>query len=102
MSNRHRLVEDFEKICHILLADKAFKSRCGREVIPLISSRLYTAKRELAYLDRIDGQNHLAKRRLIELIKQWPMQSELYGDLAKASLPLGLLSKLRTLKRYKL
>ena len=100
MSNRHRLVEDFEKICHILLADEAFKSRCGGEVIPLISGRLYTAKRELAYLDRIEGQNRLATRRLIELIKRWPLQPELYADLLKACLPAGLLSKVRTLKSH--
>ncbi len=99
MSNRHRLVEDFERICHILLADEAFKTRCGRETIPFISGRLYTAKRELAYLDRIEGQNRLAKRRLFELIKRWPLQSELYADLVKVYLPAGLLSKLRTMNR---
>lgn len=102
MSNRHRLVEDIERICQILLTDEAFKSRCGGEIIPLISSHLYVAKRELAYLDRMDGQNHLAKRRLIELIQRWPMQSELYADLLKVYLPAGLLSKLRTLKRHEL
>ena len=95
LSNPSRWLEDVVRICHILLNEKVFEfeSRCGREVISLLHDRLYSAKRQLAYLDRRGGRNHSARRHLMELIQRWPLRPELYTDLLKTYLPTTVFPK---------
>jgi hypothetical protein len=90
IGNRPRLLEDYVRICDILLHDKPIAARHGEECADILRARSYKVQRELAYLDRIEGRNEFARRRLASLIKKWPSQFELYVDLLKAYLPASL------------
>lgn len=92
IGNRPRLLEDYIRICDILLHEKPIASRHGEEYADILRARSYKVQRELAYLDRIEGRNESAKRRLASMIKKWPSQFELYVDLLKAYLPASLFS----------
>lgn len=92
IENRPRLLEDYVRICDILLHEKPIASRHGAECADILRARSYKVQRELAYLDRIQGRNESAKRRLASLIKKRPSQFELYVDLLKAYLPTSLFS----------
>jgi glycosyltransferase involved in cell wall biosynthesis len=100
MGNQPQLLEDYVRICNILLHEKPIAPRHGHECADILRARLYVVQRELAYLDRIHGRSESAKRRLVNLIKEWPRQFELYVDLLKASLPASLFSKLQALKSH--
>jgi len=90
IGNQPRLLEDYVRICDILLHEKPIASRHGDDCADILRSRLYLVQRELAYLDRIHGRSESAKRRLANLIKESPGQFELYVDLVKAYLPASL------------
>jgi glycosyltransferase involved in cell wall biosynthesis len=87
IGNYPRLLEDYVQICHILLHEKLLAARPGNEYEKILRARLYRLQRELAYLDRIEGRSESAKRRIINLIKEWPSHPRLYLDLLKAYLP---------------
>ena len=93
MGSQTRLLEDYVRICDILLHEKQIASRHGEEAAAILRDRLYLVQRELAHLDRIQGRNEAAKRRLTNLIKEWPRQFELYVDLLKAYLPTTFFRK---------
>ena len=92
IENRPRLLEDYVRICDILLHEKPIATKHGEECADILRARSYKVQRELAYLDRIQGRNESAKRRLASLIKKRPSQFELYVDLLKAYLPASLFS----------
>lgn len=92
IGNRPRLLEDYVRICDILLHEKPIAARHGEECADILRARSYKVQRELAYLDRIEGRNESARRRLASLIKKRPSQFELYVDLLKAYLPASLFS----------
>jgi glycosyltransferase involved in cell wall biosynthesis len=98
MGSPTRLLEDYVRICDILLQEKHVEVRYGEEAAAILRDRLFVVQRDLAYHDRIQGRNESAKRRLAGLIKDRPGKFELYVDLLKAYLPVALLSKLRTLR----
>lgn len=100
IGNRSRLLEDYIQIFDILLHEKPIASRHGDKCADVLRARLYVVQRDLAYLDRTQGRSESAKRRLANLIKEWPRRFELYVDLLKAYVPASLLSKLRTLKSH--
>ena len=100
IGNNQRLLEDYVKICDILLREKPITPRHGDECTDILRARSYLVRRELAYLDRIQGRSESAKRRLTNLIKEWPRRSELYMDLLKAYCPVSLFSKSNTLKSH--
>jgi glycosyltransferase involved in cell wall biosynthesis len=94
MGSQTRLLEDYAKICDILLHEKQhIVSKHGDESVAMLRARWFEVQRELAYLDRIQGRGESAKRRLAKLIKEWPRQVELYVDLLKAYLPSAVLHK---------
>ena len=94
-----RLLEDYVRICDILLHEKAIRSTHGDECVNILRSRSYLVQRELAYLDRIEGRNESARRRLANMIKESPRQFELYVDLLKAYLPASLFSTVTHVER---
>jgi hypothetical protein len=98
IGNRPRLLEHYLRICDILLHEKPIAPRHGEECADILRARSYKVQRELAYLDRIEGRNQSAKRRLASLIKNRPNQFELYVDLLKTYLPASLFSKLQRLR----
>ena len=97
-SSRRRVCEDFAKIFEILLSEKSLAVRCGQEAADIVRGGLYTVRRELAYLDRTDGRTGDSRRRIMSLIRKWPLRTELYVELLKACVPRPLVAKLRTLK----
>ena len=100
IGNNHRLLEGYVMLFEILLHEKPIAPRHGDECTDILRARLYLAQRELAYLDRIHGRSESAKRRLANLIKEWPRRSELYMDLLKAYCPASLFSKSHTIKNH--
>jgi len=97
IGNGPRLMEDYVRICDILLHEKAIGSTHGDECADILRARSYKVQRELAYLDRIDGRRDSARRRLANMIKESPRQFELYVDLLKAYLPASVFSRSHTL-----
>jgi glycosyltransferase involved in cell wall biosynthesis len=93
IGNNRRLLEDYVKICDILLREKPIAPRHGDECTDILRARSYQVGRELAYLDRTHGRSDSAKRRIANLIKEWPHRSELYVDLLKTYCPSSLFSK---------
>ncbi len=86
-------------VFRVLLEERSLAVRCGREAAHIAWDRLYALERDLAYLERTDGQTGQARRRLISLIQEWPAQSELYVELLKSCVPFPLAERIRGLKR---
>ncbi len=97
-SNERRVWEELATILIILLEEKSLALRCGRDAAHIARHRLYALERDLAYLDRMDGQTAQAKRRLIGLIQEWPTRSELYVELLKSCVPPPLAERIRGIK----
>jgi hypothetical protein len=92
----------FVTMFDLLLGEKALRSRCGTEAADLVRKQLYTARRDLAYLDRTEGRLDDARRQLLSLIREWPLRTELYVDVLKFALPRRLstaISKAVTIRR---
>jgi hypothetical protein len=88
----------FETMFELLLKEKGLRSRCGREAADIVRNRLYTARRELAYVDCTAGHSNDARRRLLSLIREWPLCAELYMDLLKSVVPPVMAARLRKLR----
>jgi glycosyltransferase involved in cell wall biosynthesis len=73
----------FATMFELLLKEKDLESRGGREVANVVRNRLYAIRRELAYLDRIEGRSDDARRTLMGLAREWPLRVQLYVDLLK-------------------
>jgi glycosyltransferase involved in cell wall biosynthesis len=97
-SNQRRMAEDHVMMFEILLSEKAPALRCGQEAADILRRRLHAFQRDLAYRDRIEGRTDYARRRVIRLIQDSPLQIELYGDLLRSCVPSALATKLRMLR----
>lgn len=97
-SSQRRVCEDLEMIFEILLHENSLALRFGQEAADIVRDRLYTVRRDLAYLHRIEGRTGHSLHHVISLIQEWPLRTELYVDLLKACVPLALAPKLRMLK----
>ncbi len=84
MSSQRRLLGDFTKIYEILLTEHRLEEIHGSEIRRLIDIQLYANQRQLAYLERLECSGTVARRRLRQLVRQWPFRLELYLDLAKS------------------
>ena len=96
--NPRRTQEDLQGAFGILLSEKSLDLRCGQESVGIVRERLYAIQRCLAYLDRVEGQIDHARRRIFNLIREWPLRAELYVELVKACVPPNMASKIRSLK----
>jgi glycosyltransferase involved in cell wall biosynthesis len=83
MSSQRRLLDDFVKIYEIVLTEQSLKDTHGAEIIQIVEEQLYTTQRQLAYIERQECSTAAARHRLRSLIRQWPLQLELYVDLVK-------------------
>jgi len=83
MSNQWRLLDDFVKIYEIVLTEHNLERTHGAEMIEIVKEQLYTTQRQLAYVERQECSTATARHRLYRLIRQWPLQLELYVDLVK-------------------
>jgi len=97
-SSRRQMSEDLVAMLEFLLGEKLLVDRYGREAADIVLDRLYALRRELAYLDRLEGRTSDARRCVINLIRARPLRAELYIDLLKACVPSALATRLRTLK----
>ena len=61
----------------------------------IVCRRTYSVRRELAYLDRIEGHTKEARRHLLGLIWGSPLRAELYMDLLKSTVPAAMCAQLR-------
>ncbi len=97
-SNPRRVLEDFVIIFETLAAEKSLVLKYGQEAVDIIRSRLYTVRRELAYLDRLEGWTGNSVRHIVSLVRRWPLRAELYMDLLKACVHPVLAERLRMAK----
>lgn len=86
MSSQRRLLGDFVKIYQVLLTEHALERNHGGEIAQLVEAQLYQQERQLAYLERLECSGVIARQRLRNLIRQWPLRIELYADFAKSFL----------------
>ena len=83
MSSQRRLLNDFVKIYDIILNEHGLARSHGAEIMQIVKEQLYTTQRQLAYVERQECSTAAARHRLRSLIRQWPLQLELYVDLVK-------------------
>jgi glycosyltransferase involved in cell wall biosynthesis len=86
MSSKRRILEDHARMFGSLLPELYHGHADFHELSPIIHGRFAEAERELAYLDRIEGDSLNARRRLMALIRQSPLKFGIYVDLAKTCL----------------
>jgi glycosyltransferase involved in cell wall biosynthesis len=89
MSSQRRLLDDFVKIYEGLLTEQHIEQRHGVEMGGIVEAQLYATQRHLAYLERRECSPIVARRRILNLIRKWPLQVELYVDLLKTYLSSG-------------
>lgn len=94
-SNEKRMRAQLIRLFEILLSEKELRSRCGPEAVRLAKERLYEKGRELAYLERSEGDLEAARRRIRRLIAQFPLRPSLYADLARSFVPRSVVSRLK-------
>jgi len=97
-SSPRRVLEDFVIIFETLNANISLVQRYGQEAVDIVWSRLYTVRRDLAYLDRLECRTGRSVRHIISLMRQWPWRTELYLDLLKAHVPPPMMATLRLFK----
>jgi glycosyltransferase involved in cell wall biosynthesis len=96
LSRRHRaLSEGLAQVYEILWSETSVGRRCGPEAAEILRDQHYAARREVAYLDRVDGRKGRAFGRIISLICERPRQRDLYVDLLKTCIPTALGVRLR-------
>jgi glycosyltransferase involved in cell wall biosynthesis len=83
-SSPRRVLDDYVTIFEELLGDRAGLLRHGEAAVAAARARLYAARRELAYLDRMEGRTGPALEHTMSLVRGWPLRTELYVDLLKA------------------
>jgi glycosyltransferase involved in cell wall biosynthesis len=91
MSSKRRVLEDHARMFGTLLPKQYPNYTLSHEAKAIIHDRYMSAERELAYLDRLDGRHENARRRLIALIRQSPLDLRLYVSWAKTYLSLSRL-----------
>jgi glycosyltransferase involved in cell wall biosynthesis len=84
-SNPRRVLEDYVLMFETLLAEGALGARYGQEALEIAQRRLFSARRDLAYLDRVEGRIGASLRHSLSLLRRWPLRAELYVDVLKAS-----------------
>ena len=83
MSSLRRLLGDFVKIYDIQSTEYGLERSQGPEIMQLVQAQLYATQRQLAYLERRECSGAAARQRLGALIREWPLNLELYVDFAK-------------------
>lgn len=85
--NQKALLEDMVLGFDTLLSDKTLGRRFGAEARRIAQERLYESRRDLAYLERINGERRASRKRILRMILESPTRIELYRELAKSLLP---------------
>lgn len=98
-SNERRMRAELIRLFEILLREKPLAARFGADAVSIVTERLYETGRELAYLERSEGDLAAARRRLARLIAQFPFRRRLYTDLLRSCVPRSVVSRARGLAR---
>jgi glycosyltransferase involved in cell wall biosynthesis len=101
MGSKKRLLEDYERIYSTLLKKQPLVDSADCDAANIVMERLSETRRDLAYIDRIEGNNVSARRRIGWLIRQSPLRVELYLDLIKSCIHPILCKKLLTIRGCK-
>jgi glycosyltransferase involved in cell wall biosynthesis len=96
-SSMRRNLEGFLRIFEILVGEKCLAQR-GEDAMDIVRHRTYALRRELAYLNRIEGYPNEARKHLLSLIWGSPFRTELYWDLLKSGVPAAIYAQLRSLR----
>ena len=91
-SSARRVLDDYRIIFEGLLADRSLL-RYGQEAVDVVRGQLYAGRRELAYLDRLEGRTSHSLRHTISLVRQWPLRTQLYMDMLKTCVRSVLMVK---------
>jgi glycosyltransferase involved in cell wall biosynthesis len=83
-SSPRRLFEDLVIIFEELLADRSLSLKWGEGAVAIARDRLYAARRDLSYLERLEGRGSHSLEHTLDLVRQWPLRPALYVDLLKA------------------
>ena len=92
------MCEELIKMFEILLREKGLARRCGTEGVEIVRDRLCSLGFELAYRERAEGQADMARRRLVNLIRNHPSRVNLYVQLLKACVPSNVVSRFQVRK----
>lgn len=82
-SSSRRMAEDYLMIFETLSRESSLAPKHGQMAMDVVRGRVYSARRELAYLDRQEGSIRNSLGHISSLIPQWPLRWELYLDLVK-------------------
>jgi hypothetical protein len=93
-----KMAENRVKMYQILLTEKSLALRFGQEAAAIARDQLCLHECELAYLDRMEGRTDDARRRLLRLVQESPLQTALYAELLKACVPQPVATTLRWLR----
>lgn len=85
-SGQRRILSNFVQMYDILLNEHDLERTHGCEMAEVVKEQLFKTQRQLAYVERLEVSSAVARHRLRNLIRQWPLQLELYMDLAKTYL----------------
>jgi glycosyltransferase involved in cell wall biosynthesis len=85
-SSPRRVLDDYVIIFEELLADPALRLRYGRDAVDIARGHLYAGRRELSYLDRVEGRTTHSLGHTLSLVRQWPLRTQLYVDMLKTCL----------------
>jgi glycosyltransferase involved in cell wall biosynthesis len=83
MSSKRKVLEDHARMFGTLLPEQYLGHALSHEAKAIVHDRFISAERELAYLDRLEGRHESARRRLMALIRQSPLEPGPYLDWAK-------------------
>lgn len=97
-TNRRKALEELVLLFEILLEEKELAQRAGAEAANIARERLRALQRELAYRERSDGGMQEATRRIASLIRESPLQVDLYVELLKGLVPVTMSRRLRDLR----
>lgn len=97
-TDQRRMLTELVLLFNILLRETPLVSRFGEEAADIVRAQLYVLQRELAYVDRAAGRADDARRRVISLLHEWPLEATLYVDLLKAFVPPPVATRLRRLR----
>jgi glycosyltransferase involved in cell wall biosynthesis len=85
-SSPRRVLDDYVIIFEELLADPSLRLGHGRDAVDIARGHLYAVRRELAYLDRVEGRTSHSLGHTLSLVRQWPLRTQLYVDMLKTCL----------------
>jgi glycosyltransferase involved in cell wall biosynthesis len=93
--DERRMLDQFEQLFGMLLRSGLLEEHAGPGGVRIVESRLYELHLRTAYLDRRAGRLRDARRRMLRMLRRWPLRWAPYRELAKACVPVRLAERVR-------